>query len=126
MKKMILPVLVVLMAGAFRGNAQSLHNTAWKMYVSSLNDTLTLHIGNDSSYVTTGTGDVVVRSTCRISKDTVTLQDFDGQYICPNQPGVYTFIIKDEKLVLKLVSDDCEGRNAAINGIAWARVKPKE
>ena len=123
MRKTISLAIVVLIVGAFHGNAQSLHNTDWKAYISALNDTITLHIGNDTSFVTVTSGDVVVRSLCRISGDTLSMQDFDGQYACQNGAGIYLSTIKEDKLVLKMVTDPCDGRVSSINGIVWDRAK---
>jgi len=123
MKKHLLFAIFVLVAGAFRGNAQSLQNTTWKAYINGPNDTVTLHIGKDTSFVTMGAGDVVVvKSICRVSKDTLSLQDFEGQYLCPDGTGVYLYTVTADKLVLKMVNDPCDGRATAINGVAWARV----
>src|ERR1700733_7964903 len=99
MKKLTLLIVVAFVAGVSHTNAQSLRNTAWKTYITTASDSMTLHIGIDSSWVTTGGGDVVVRSLFHVSKDTLTLDDFDGQYMCPNQKGVYTYTLKDDKLV---------------------------
>ena len=123
MRNLLLSTILILVAGAFRGNAQSLQNTVWKAYLTGPNDTVTLHIGKDTSFVTMGAGDlVVVRSICRVSKDTVSLQDFEGQYLCPDGTGVYLYTVTADKLVLKMVNDPCDGRATAINGVAWARV----
>lgn len=123
MKKLILLIVVAFVAGVSHTTAQSLRNTAWKTYITTASDSMTLHIGIDSSWVTTGGGDVVVRSLFHVSKDTLTLDDFDGQYMCPNQKGVYTYTLKDDKLVLNLVNDGCDGRATGINGIVWIRAR---
>jgi hypothetical protein len=125
MRHLSLLFTFALIAGAsFRGNTQSLRNTAWKTYVASANDTLILHIGNDSSFVSGSNGDVVVRSVVHVIKDTLTLEDYEGQYMCPNLKGTYSYAIKDDKLIMKLITDDCDGRATGINGVAWIRVKP--
>ena len=116
-------VLVALVAGAFQGNAQSLHNTDWKAYITALSDTITLHIGTDTSWVTVTSGDVVVRSLFHVSGDTLSMQDFDGQYACQNGAGTYQYTIKEDKLVMKMVTDPCDGRVGSINGIVWDKAK---
>lgn len=126
MKKLSLLIAFALIAGAFHGNAQSLTNTAWKTYISSLNDSITIHIGSDTSFVTMGTGDVVVRSVCHVNKDTLTLLDFDGQYMCTTGTGTYQFTVKEDKLTMKMVTDPCTDRAGAIDGVAWARVKKEK
>lgn len=123
MRKLSLLTISVLIMGAFRVDAQSLHNTAWKTYITSLNDTLTLHIGGDTSFVTASSGDVVVRSIFQSSGDTVSMKDFDGQYACQNGAGIYKYTIKEDKLTMKMVTDPCDGRGTAIDGIVWDRAK---
>jgi hypothetical protein len=123
MKNLSLLIVFALVAGAFTGNAQSLKNTAWKTYISGLNDSITLHIGNDTSFVTMGTGDVVVRSVCHVSKDTLTMQDFDGQYMCASGMGTYVIALKEDKLTMKMVTDPCTDRSGSIDGATWVRVK---
>jgi len=127
MKKLSLLVVFALVAGIFRADAQSLHNTAWKTYVSGLNDTLTLHIsGGGTSFVTLSNGDVVIRSVFHVSGDTLSMSDFDGQYACPSGAGKYTYSIKEDKLTMKMITDPCDQRGPAIDGVAWDRAKTKE
>ncbi|HUB62418.1 MAG TPA: hypothetical protein VL978_17010 [Puia sp.] len=101
----------------------SLKNTNWKLFVPDLNDTITLHIKADSSYVTTTAGDSVVRSVCKVSADTLSFTDYDGQYACPNQTGKYLINLSDDAntLTLTLIDDPCDGRAGAINKIKWSR-----
>lgn len=89
MKKTMLLVFFLLfgLAGP-QLHAQSLKNTNWKAYFGDpLYDTLTLHIRTDSSFVTDKSGNAVVRSVCKVSADTLSLTDYDGQYACPNATG---------------------------------------
>ncbi len=101
--------------------AQTLQNTSFKLYVDQLNDTITLHVVKDSSWVTQGRGGVVVRSLFTVSKDTLTMQDYEGQYACPGQKGVYTFKLTENSLTMYLVADPCDGRVGTINGAKWIR-----
>ena len=126
MKKALL--LVTILIGALisaRAQSQlpSLKNTNWKIFIPDLNDTITLHIKSDSSYVTTTNGDAVVRSVCKVSADTLSFTDYDGQYACPNQTGKYKISLSDDtnNLTLTLIEDPCDGRANAINKIKWTR-----
>jgi len=103
--------------------AQSLKGTSWKLYIEDLHNTLTFHIRGDSSYTTDGSGETVVRSLCKINRDTLTLRDIDGKYVCPDQDGVYTYAFIADTLTLNLVSDQCSNRSNAINGVKWIRAK---
>ena len=122
MKKTILFTVILLLTAAFGLRAQSIGNSDWKTFIGDpLNDTLTFHIRGDSSYVTTSQGDVVVRSHCTISGDTLSLRDYEGQYACPDMEGKYKFMINGQVLVLTLIDDPCEGRMHSIDGIKWAK-----
>ena len=115
--------LFFLLAGAAGVKAQALKGTSWKLYIDELHDTLTFHIGADTSYTTDGSGEVVVRCLSKISKDTITLRDIDGKYVCPNEAGVYTYVFLADGLTLNMVSDPCDNRSNAINGVKWVRAK---
>jgi hypothetical protein len=101
----------------------SLKNTNWKIFIPDLNDTITLHIKTDSSYVTGTTGDAVVKSVCKVSADTLSFTDYDGQYACPNATGKYKINLSDDgnNLTLTLIEDPCDGRANAINKLKWTR-----
>ncbi len=126
MKKAL--VLVALLTGALlsvhaQSQLPSLKNTNWKLFVPDLNDSITLHIKTDSSYVTTTAGDPVVRSVCKVSADTLCFTDYDGQYACPNQTGKYKISLSDDanSMILTLIEDPCDGRANAINKLKWIR-----
>lgn len=121
MKKLTWLLIVLLALGATTSQAQSLVNTSWKTFLGGeVNDTLTLHIKQDSSWVTNTGGAVVVRSACKITKDTVSLQDVEGIYACPGE-GVYKIKVIDDMLIFTLVSDPCEGRSGALPATKWAK-----
>jgi hypothetical protein len=123
MRKILFLSIALLLAGAVSLHAQSIKGTSWKLYIDELHDTLTLHIKADSSFVTDGSGEVVVRSLCKVSKDTITLKDVDGKYVCPDQAGVYTFAFVADTLTLTLINDPCDSRSNNINGARWIRAK---
>src|SRR5580704_10676171 len=112
MKKLLLLTGILCILGIFETQAQTLTNTAWKGYFGDpINDTLTIHYLKDTFYVTNRAGDMLVRSTLKISKDTMSITDFDGQYMCPQSDGVYKYSISGDNLSFTLVSDACDGRN---------------
>jgi hypothetical protein len=131
MKKALLltAVLIATLVSA-RSFAQSqppsLKNSNWKIFIPDINDTLTLHIKTDTSYVTNGTGDAVVRSVCKVWADTLSFTDYDGQYACPNATGKYKINLADDAstLTLILIEDPCDGRANAINKLKWMRAAP--
>jgi len=124
MKHLPLLLALFLSAGALsRADAQSLVNTNWKAYIGDpVNDTLVLHIKADSSFVTTRTGEAVVRSVCKIKGDTLSLDDYDGEFACLSMIGKYKVAQVGEQLVFTLIDDPCEGRAGALPATKWMRV----
>ena len=116
-------LVVVLSAAAGRLQAQSLEHTSWKFYLDALHDTLTWHVGADTSYTTTSSGELVVRSICKIAKDTIRMRDFAGEYYCPDGEGVYRFVVEGDYLSLFLVTDPCNNRSSSINGTKWKKTE---
>ena len=126
MKKLFLLSLFFFAICTVKLHAQTLINTSWNGYFGDpINDTLTLHYQKDTSYVSNRNGDVVVRSLLKISKDTMTINDYDGMYMCPQNEGVYKYSISGDNLSFTLVSDACEGRNG-ITQIKWIRAPAKK
>jgi hypothetical protein len=117
------PLFIVLFfAGASRVQAQSLANTAWKFYVEPLHDTLTMHIGVDTSFSTSSSGEMIVRSLWKQVKDTVRINDLDGMYPCTTGEGVYRVNVDGDYLNFILVTDPCDQRAGALNGIKCKKV----
>ena len=103
--------------------AQSIQNTNWKAFIADpLNDTLTIHIRTDSSFVTNSKGDVLVRSNYTIVSDTLTISDYGtGDYVCPDMKGSYKFVRSGDNLIFTLIDDPCEGRAQTLNGSKWIK-----
>ncbi len=123
MKKIICgSIFILLTAFVMQVNAQSIKDTDWKTFIGDqINDTLTIHFRKDSSFVSTSAGNVVVRSFCTLSGDTLVFKDYEGEYICPDSEGKYKFRINDGFLLLTLISDPCDGRVRAVDGVKWKR-----
>ena len=115
--------VLFLSAGTSRLQAQSLTNTAWKFYVEPLHDTLTMHIGADTSFSTSSSGEMIVRSLWKQMKDTVKITDLDGMYPCTAGEGVYRVSIEGDYLLFSMVADPCNQRADAINGVKFLRAK---
>lgn len=125
MKKMI------LLAGAFcfaaiasQAYAQSINNRNWKAYFADpINDSLTLHVHSDSSFVTDSKGQVMLRTNCILSADTLTLADYsEGDHSCPDAKGKYKINLSGKTFTLSLIDDACEGRARALDGVKWTEV----
>jgi len=125
MKKMILLVSIFCLA-TFVSHvcAQSISNKNWKAFFADpINDTLTLHVHADSSFVTSSKGEVMLRTNCIISGDTLTLADYsEGEHSCPDAKGKYKINLDGKSFTLSLIDDACEGRAHALDGVKWTEV----
>ena len=126
MRKSVAVLLVFfLCASASRLSAQSLQNTAWKFYVESLHDTLTMHIGVDTSFSTSSAGELIVRSHYQVVKDTIRIKDLDGEYPCMDGEGVYRYSIDGDYMTFYLVNDPCNNRSEALKDVKFLRTAGK-
>src|SRR5437868_3001656 len=123
MKKVIFFTCFLCLTATGLLHAQSLDNTNWKAFFASpVNDTLTIYIKGDSSFVTNSGGEVMVHSSFKIAGDTLTLSDYGtGEYVCPDATGKYTINLKDDSLIFTLIEDPCDGRANSLNGIMWIK-----
>lgn len=80
-----------------------------------------MHIGVDTSFSTSSSGDLIVRGTYRVVNDTIRLKDIDGQYPCLEGEGVYRYTVDGDLLTFHLVSDPCESRSEAIKDCRFFR-----
>jgi len=101
--------------------AQTINNRNWQAYFADqINDTLTLHIHSDSSFVTNSKGEVFLRTNCIINRDTLTLSDYgEGEHSCPDAKGKYKINLNGKSFTLTLIDDACEGRGQVLNGVKW-------
>jgi acetylornithine deacetylase/succinyl-diaminopimelate desuccinylase-like protein len=121
MRKIIIISSLLICSCVATVKAQMLAHTSWKTYLPALNDTVILNFSSDEETATTPSGDTLVRSHAKFSGDTVTFIDYDGKYLCIDQPGVYRYAIKMDTLSLMLVSDACENRASNIVTAIWIR-----
>jgi hypothetical protein len=108
MKKMILLAVVFCLASiASKVCAQSINNRDWKAYFADpINDTLMLHVHSDSSFVTNSKGEVILRTNCILTKDTLTLADYsEGEHSCPDAKGKYKVALSGKTFTLSLIDD---------------------
>lgn len=119
-----LTLLLLLFAAAVTPTcAQSLINTNWKTYFGDpVNDSLVLHIRTDTSFVTNRMGTAVVRSVCKISGDTLSFDDYDGEYACPSMVGRYKVSQAEGVLSFVLIDDPCDGRAGSLPATKWKKV----
>jgi hypothetical protein len=121
MRAFAVAFVLFLLAGGNRLSAQSLSNTAWKFYVEPLHDTLTMHIGADTSFSTSSSGEIIVRSSWKQVKDTIKINDLDGMYPCTAGEGIYRVSIDGDYLNFLIVNDPCTQRSDALVGNKFRR-----
>jgi hypothetical protein len=122
MKKIILLAGVFCVASfASLVYAQSINNRNWKAFFpGEINDTLTLHVHSDSSFVTNSKGEVMIRTNCILNADTLTLSDYgEGEHSCPDAKGKYKINLNGKSFTLSLIDDPCDGRARALDGVKW-------
>ena len=69
-------------------------------------------------------GTLVETMTYSVSNDTLRLTKTSGMSPCAdNIIGLYHFELKDDKLTITPLSDDCSERSAAFKPEAWTREK---
>ncbi len=120
----IITLSVLLIAVQNNSHAQTITNTVWKSYFGApINDTATLTIRNDSSSITNSHGMTVVMSTVHVSNDTISIVDVAGPIKCQQDAtGIYSYTISGDKLILHVVSDDCDGRANSLSDRQWMKV----
>jgi hypothetical protein len=103
-----------------------LENTKWKatlIITEPVNvlfdfkkDVLSLYTVADSTMI----------ETMSYAKDdtSFTLTRIDGQSDCDNStPGKYRYKIKNDKIEIKMISDDCDDRSSVIDNTTWTKWK---
>lgn len=105
-------------------NAQTIEHTVWKSFFEApINDTATLSVGSDTLTISNSHGLALVVASIHIIKDTIEINDVSGPVKCsPDDKGIYRFTLVNDKLVLNIISDDCDGRANAISGREWVMV----
>lgn len=124
MKKNISASIVCVLF-ALLTNAQ-LTDSKWKntMNIPDPMETF-LHFKKDTVMLTiVADGTLVETMTYSISKDTLRLTKISGMSPCGDAiTGLYRFEIKDDKLTITPISDDCPERSNAFTPEAWIRQK---
>lgn len=84
-----------------------------------------MHFKKDSAILTLAAdGTLVETMVYTVSKDTLRLTKLSGMSPCTeNITGLYRIEIKDEKLTITVISDDCTERANAFKPEAWTKEK---
>ncbi len=124
MKKIIgFGILMVFITSAL---SAQLTDTKWKNSMNIPDPTETfLQFKKDTVLLTVvADGTLVETMTYSVSKDTLRLTKTSGMSPCAdNIIGLYHFELKDDKLTITPISDDCFERAGAFKPEAWTREK---
>jgi hypothetical protein len=123
MKKVILIILVTITSTSIFAQ---LKNTRWKGTIKGDNprnvildfkkDTAILYTISDST--------IVERMTYTMNENSFTVKKIDGQSDCDNTtPGKYSFVIKNNNMLIKLINDACYDRSSALDTTKWTKWK---
>lgn len=120
-KFLILSINILLIS--VTTNAQSLKNTIWKTYNPAIFDTIFVNFHVDSIIQHDSQENLLVASWYQQSGDTVVLLDAAGPFKCPDpDTGWYTVLISGNQLMVNLISDSCDNRAIAYDGVVLDRV----
>jgi hypothetical protein len=121
----LLGALFCLASTTCKLEAQSISNKRWKSYISApINDTAFLNIYADSSFITSGSGQVMVRFHSKITGDTLNFVDYGTEEQgCPGIKGIYKINATADGFTLTLIGDECDGRSQALTGRKWVEAK---
>jgi hypothetical protein len=124
MKKTITFLIAVLCAGTM-AHAQ-LANTKWKntMMIPEAVECI-LDFTKDTAKILVADEDMLVETMLyTIKQDTLTIVKLNGTSPCDTETvGKYKFELKDDKLTIVPIADDCNDRSAAFLPDAWIRQK---
>ena len=122
MKKIIFLLCIVI--AAVSANAQ-LAKTKWKGTLQLDNPIeVVFDFGKDSlSVYTVADNSALETMTFADSNNVLIIKKVYGQSDCAETEGKYKYEIKNEELVLTLVTDDCTGRSQVLNNSKWLKSK---
>jgi len=121
MKAFIFSIVLHLLF--FHGQSQSIADTKWKTYNTSLLDTITVEITKDTIYQYVKRDTLLSVSLYNQYSDTIKLADVGGIYACiVTDTGIYRIDVVDDTLTIDLLTDQCLSRSIVYNGTKLWRV----
>jgi len=123
MKKSIIAFIFTISTPALFAQ---LENTRWKTKVTigdPVNVIFDFKKDTVSLYNLADSGLIEIMSYTA-NDSSFSLLKIDGQSDCDNStPGKYGFIIKNDSMFMKMISDDCDDRSSVVNNTGWKRWK---
>lgn len=120
----IITSTLLLFFAALTANAQ-LAGTKWKGKVNIPNPTDVIFIFKDTvADVTTMSGLPVESCSYKINGDTIIFKKLNGGSPCPvNSMFTVQFAVKDDKMTIIPLTDDCEGRKGSFTSEPLVKMK---
>ena len=107
----------------FQAQSQTIANTKWKTFNTSLADTITIEITTDTIYQYIVSDSMLAISLYTQKTDTIELIDVGGSFACViTDTGIYTVAIVGDTMTIDLVFDQCFSRSIVYNGTVLWRV----
>jgi len=75
----------------------------------------TIAFKDGGAFEVTHSGGGGVKGTYKLSGDQAELTDLEGDFACPDAVGKYTWKVENERLVMSLIDDKCDGRAQALS-----------
>ncbi len=99
----------------------------WKMQIPDESGnmmTLKVSMKADGTYTADfgADGTIEINGKYTLEGDQITIEDVSGPNACPNQKGVYKFVVTDTTNTMTKVSDPCEGRSGPEGKMVFTRM----
>ena len=123
MKKIIFILLATFL---LKPAIAQLKNTKWEAAIKGDNPRNTiLDFEKDTVILyATSNNEIIETMTYILKGNTFTVKKIEGQSDCDNStPGKYGFEIKGDKMLIKLISDECSDRSSALDITKWTKLK---
>jgi hypothetical protein len=123
MKKIIVALTLLFISASTQAQFA---NTRWKATLQIDNPiNVIMDFGNDTVRLYTVSDSTIIETMAyRVQDTALVLQKIEGQSECESSTiGKYKFDLKDNRLVIRLISDDCDDRVTVIDNSKWVRWK---
>lgn len=122
MKKIFFLSLIAMISLSVKAQ---LAKTKWKgaLQLESMTD-IVFDFGKDSLIARIAADNTPLEAMTFTDKDqTLTIKKVYGQSSCEEIMGKYKYEIKNDEMVLTLMTDDCYDRSNVLNGTKWTKTK---
>ncbi len=119
-------VILIITILEFSMVSGQIENTRWKATLQingPVNSIIDFKRDSVSVY-TTADSNIIEQMTYKKRDTLLSLLKFDGQSDCDNNTiGNYSFQLRGDSLLLRLVKDDCDDRSSVISNTVWKKLQ---